>query len=88
MRGQSIEAGISAVATVHYRAGYSPLLRVVYDGNIYGIVHVKRVDGGRRYIELFLKSLDIADRIVLGATADSTLLTADTTLTTADAEAS
>ena len=58
VRGQSVEADISAVAVVHYRDGYTPEHRVVYNGRNYGIVHVKRVEGGRRYIELHLKAVD------------------------------
>ena len=58
VRGQMVEAGISAIATVHYRDDYSPVHRVVYGGKNYGIVHVKRVEGGQRYIELHLRAVD------------------------------
>lgn len=56
IRGKQVEAGVSAVFTVRYRAGfYDPTKQIVFDGTTYGIVHVKPVDGGRRYIELHCK---------------------------------
>lgn len=52
MRGRQIEEGVTSVFTVHYRDGYSPKQRVIYDGETYGIVRVHRVDGRKRYLEL------------------------------------
>jgi SPP1 family predicted phage head-tail adaptor len=56
LRGRQVEAGINAVFTVHYRSQYSPTCRIVYDGTTYGVVYVRPVDGGRRYLEVYCKS--------------------------------
>lgn len=56
LRGKQVEAGINAVFTVRYRTTFSPTQRVVYEGTNYGIIYVKPVDGGRRYIELYCRS--------------------------------
>lgn len=56
IRGKQVEAGVSAVFTVRYRAGfYDPTKQILFDGTTYGIVHVKPVEGGKRYIELHCK---------------------------------
>ena len=55
IRGRQLSAEISAVFTVRYRAGYSPQMRVVHNGQTYGVVYVKPVDGGRRFLELQCK---------------------------------
>lgn len=83
VRGQSVEAGISAIATVHFRPDYRPEHQVVYNGNVYGVVYVKNVEGGRRYIELHLKSIDTVDRVpVTGvASASDTSPSVGTTVT-------
>lgn len=58
IRGEMVEAGISAVFTVRYRSGYSPENRLTHDGETYGIVYVKPVKGGRRYIDLHCKAVN------------------------------
>lgn len=52
MRGRQLEAGTKAVFRVRYRVGYTPEMRIQYEGNNYGITYVNPVDGLRRYIEL------------------------------------
>ena len=56
LRGKQVEAGISAVFTVHYRSTYTPEMQVVHGSNAYGIVYVRPVEGGRRYSELWCKT--------------------------------
>lgn len=56
LRGKQVEAGITAVFTVHYRDSFTSTQRVVHGSTTYGIVYVKPVDGGKRYIELYCKS--------------------------------
>lgn len=56
LRGRQVETGISAVFTVHYRAGYDTTQRVSFNGTNYGIVFVKHIEGGRRYTELHCRS--------------------------------
>lgn len=57
VRGRQVEAGISGYFTVSFRTTYSVEQRVQHEGTNYGIVHVKPVDGGRRYIELHVKAI-------------------------------
>lgn len=58
IHGRQVEAGISAVFIVRFRAStYTPEKRLRYDGSTYGIVYVKQVDGGRRFIELHCRSV-------------------------------
>lgn len=52
MRGRQLEAGTKAIFRVRYRSGYTPEMRIQYDGTNYGITYVNQVDGLRRYIEL------------------------------------
>ncbi len=52
MRGRQLEAGTKAIFRVRYRAGYSPLQKITYNGVDYGVTYVNDVDGLRRYIEL------------------------------------
>lgn len=52
LRGRQVDASVNAVFTVHYRSRYAPEQRVVYNGVNYGIMFVRNVEGGRRYIEL------------------------------------
>lgn len=56
LRGRQVEAGINAVFTVHYRSQYNAESRIQYNGTSYGIVYVRPVDGGRRYLEVYCKS--------------------------------
>lgn len=55
-RGRQVEAGITAIFTVHFR-DYVPEMRVVYNSTNYGIVYVKPIEGGRRYVELWCKAV-------------------------------
>ena len=57
LRGRQIEAGIAAVFTIHRRTSIVPQMRIVYDSTNYGIVHVRPVEGGRRYVELECKAV-------------------------------
>lgn len=57
LRGRQVEAGISAVFTVHYRSTYVPEMRVTHNGITYGIAYVKHIEGGRRYTELYCKAV-------------------------------
>jgi SPP1 family predicted phage head-tail adaptor len=52
MRGRQLEAGTKAIFRVRFRTGYTPEMRVLYDGTYYGITYVNQIDGLRRYIEL------------------------------------
>lgn len=56
LRGRQVEAGVNVVFITHYRTAYAPEQRVSYGGNTYGIVFVKPVEGGRRYVELHCRS--------------------------------
>lgn len=58
-RGRQVEAGIKAIFTVHYRAGYTPEMAVICKGQTYGIVHVMPVDGMDAYRELHCKGVVI-----------------------------
>ncbi len=58
VRGRQVEAGISAVFTVNFRDNaYTPEMRIQHGSQYYGIVYVKPIDGGRRYIELHCKGV-------------------------------
>lgn len=57
VRGRQVDAGISGFFVVNYRDNvYSTEQRIVFGGKNYGIVHVKPVNGDRRYIELHCKA--------------------------------
>lgn len=56
IRGRQVEAGIAGYFTVTFSDGYSVEQRVSFNGLYYGIVHVKPVNGERRYIELHVKA--------------------------------
>lgn len=53
--GQMVQANISAVFTVRHQDGYKPTQRVKHGTQYYGIVYIKPVDGGRRYVQLHCK---------------------------------
>lgn len=59
-RGSQTEAQSAAVFTVRYLPGYSPLMRIYFDGQYYGITHVKQVGGHKRYLELYCSTVDNA----------------------------
>ena len=52
MRGRQLEAGTRAVFRVRYRSGYTVQMRVVYQGETYGITAVNMVDGLRNYMDI------------------------------------
>ena len=56
-RGRQVEAGIRAIFTVRYRAGYTPEMAIDFKGERFWIVHVKPVQGMDRYRELYCKSV-------------------------------
>lgn len=57
VRGRQVDAGISGFFTVNFREStYSTEQRIVFEGKTFGIVHVKPVNGGRRYIELHCRA--------------------------------
>jgi SPP1 family predicted phage head-tail adaptor len=58
-RGRQVEAGITAVFTVHYRDGYTPEMAVICNDQTYGIVYVMPVDGMDAYRELHCKGVVI-----------------------------
>lgn len=56
LRGKQVEAGVTAVFTIHKRDGMSTTYRVQHAGNNYGIAYINPVDGGQRYQELRCQS--------------------------------
>jgi len=57
-RGRQVEETVRAVFTVRYRSGYSVEERVVFDGQVFGIVHIRPVVGRDRYLELHCRSVE------------------------------
>lgn len=57
-RGTQIEAGVAAVFTVRFDAGFGPTMRVYHNSRYYGIVFCRRVRGYDRYLELHCKATD------------------------------
>ena len=57
IRGRQVEAGISGFFTVNFRTGYDTEQRIDFNSQTYGIVYVKPVDGGRRYLELHVRAI-------------------------------
>ncbi|MCA9130753.1 MAG: phage head closure protein [Planctomycetales bacterium] len=58
IRGRQVEAGIAAIFTVHHRDNvYTVEQRIAHNSQYYGIVYIKPVEGGRRYIELHCKAV-------------------------------
>jgi SPP1 family predicted phage head-tail adaptor len=56
LRGRQVEATIAAVFVVHYRTGYEPTQKVMHEGIEYGVVYVKPIEGGKRYLELHCRA--------------------------------
>lgn len=52
LRGKQVEAGVTAVFTIHKREGIDATMRVGFGGTDYGISYINPVDGGNRYLEL------------------------------------
>ena len=58
IRGRQVEAGTTAVFTVHSRSGgFDTEMRVIHNAQTYGVVRAVPVEGGRRYVELHCKSI-------------------------------
>lgn len=57
MRGRQVEAGTRAVFIVRYRSGYHTRMRVVFDGEEYGITGINRVDGLKKYLEIICSAV-------------------------------
>jgi SPP1 family predicted phage head-tail adaptor len=57
MRGRQLEAGTRAVFRVRYRSGYTVQMRIVYQGETYGITAVNMVDGLRSYIDIICSAV-------------------------------
>lgn len=53
VRGRQIEAGVSAIFEVNYRAGYLVTDRVLFQGTYYGIVRIDHPEGVNRYTVLY-----------------------------------
>lgn len=56
-RGRQVEAGVTAIFTVHYRTTFTPGQSIVCRGVRYGVVFVDAVEGGTRYTELHCKAV-------------------------------
>ena len=56
-RGQQLEESIVAVFVVRFNDTINTKQQVVWNGTNYGITRVNRVDGGRRYLELFCRGV-------------------------------
>jgi len=56
VRGRQVEEGTRAIFTVNYRDGYTASMQIVFGSETYGITYVNPVEGGRRFIELVVKS--------------------------------
>lgn len=52
IRGRSVEAGVTALFHLRLRTGITPEMRLVHRSGVYGIGHVKQVEGRDRYVEL------------------------------------
>jgi SPP1 family predicted phage head-tail adaptor len=55
MRGRQLEANTKALFKVNFCEGYTPQMRVLFDGQVFGISNVNPVAGMRREIELMVK---------------------------------
>ena len=54
MRGRQLEANVKGIFRVRYRSGYSTTMKITHNGQDYGILYAEPVDGGRRFMELFV----------------------------------
>lgn len=59
VRGRQIEAGVTALFTVNYRAEYAVEKQVVFRGQAYGIVRVDEPDGVNRFVDLHCKAAPV-----------------------------
>ena len=54
-RGSQVNEGINAIFTVRYRDNYKPQHRILFDGEVYGIVFVQPIEGRDRYLDCHCK---------------------------------
>lgn len=52
MRGRQLEEKARAVFRVRYRTGYTQSMRILFNGEYYGILRIDMIDGLRRYMEI------------------------------------
>lgn len=52
MRGRELEDTFRTTFRVHYRPGYNVKMRIVFQGNNYGITSIAKVEGLDRFLEL------------------------------------
>jgi SPP1 family predicted phage head-tail adaptor len=52
MRGRQIEEKAKAIFRIRYRSGYTQSMRILFDGDYYGILRIDKIDGLRRYLEV------------------------------------
>lgn len=64
LRGKQVQAGVTAIFTIHKRDGLDTKMRVLHNSTYYGIVYVNFVDGGLRYVELHCKALPVQSESV------------------------
>jgi SPP1 family predicted phage head-tail adaptor len=57
MRGRQLEAGTRAVFRVRYRSGYTVQMRLICDGETYGITAINKVDGLRNYLDIICSAV-------------------------------
>jgi SPP1 family predicted phage head-tail adaptor len=57
MRGRQLEAGTRAVFRVRYRSGYTVQMRLIHDGETYGITAINKVDGLRNYLDIICSAV-------------------------------
>ena len=53
MRGRQLESAVNAVFVIRYQTSITTEMKVVFNGESYGIMHTNPVEGGRRYLELY-----------------------------------
>lgn len=57
LRGRQIEAGVTAVFVVNWRAGYDETDIIVFEGVEYGIVRIHKPEGIARFAEIHCKAV-------------------------------
>jgi hypothetical protein len=50
--GMQMVANAKAIFTVRYRTGYTDQMRIVHNGEYFGIIFINKVDGRNRFLEL------------------------------------
>lgn len=59
IRGKQVEAGVTALFVVNYRADYTAQKQIVFQGVNYGIVRVDHQDGVKRFMDVFCKAAPV-----------------------------